>query len=193
MDYSKLPRLSNTPQPTPAPAEEQSEQPTPSAPAQRSKPVVIEMAIGAEIWISLIVGVVLILMNLNFARYLIATVGGREFHTGVDWMQGDKAGQEVGYWELSGHTAMTECSLFLLGLALIFDGVLLMVVASRIQHKTPFVAVALLVTVAATLMNLFTMMVLFKEGIMPLFSIFGAGFGAYMAYYQWRILNSIRA
>src|SRR5688572_2022973 len=129
MDMSKLPRLSQTSKddaPTPVAAEGSSAAPPlpdRNVPDYQSRERGGDYdpgySVGAEVWISVILGIVFIFMGFNFARYVAATMTGKPFHTGVDWTAGEKAGTEVAYFELQGGTAFTESGIFLFGLALI--------------------------------------------------------------------------
>src|SRR5688572_15418860 len=115
MDLSKLPRLSETPPTPPGPADvPPARQDAPSTPGHsaappRTPPVIpgeihpdytIEYrpAIGAEIWISAVIGLIFIMMGWTFARYLVATATGKPFPTNVTWVEGEKAGTEVSYF-----------------------------------------------------------------------------------------------
>src|SRR5690554_1263458 len=112
MDYSKLPKLSSTPPPPP-----------PASPPPPGNAAPITAGIGAEVWISAIVGIVLMLLGRSFGAWAITTLTGGTYETGVNWISGPLAGQPVGYWELAGGTAWTDSGIFLLGLALILEAI----------------------------------------------------------------------
>ena len=198
MDMSKLPRLSDTQRehkahaaavgaPEPAPAQPQ----YPSQPPQQV--VYLDRGIGFEIWLSLIFGLIFLFMGWNFARYAIATLGGPPFHTNVTWSMGPKAGQEVEYFELQGGVAYTQAGMFLFGLALLLEAIAMLAAHSGVPFKRGLVAFALLVTVLATLFNLFVAIKMFGMGIFPLMSAIAVAFGGYIAAYEWRMLQALNA
>src|SRR2546430_1510338 len=103
MDVSKLPRLSETKPPEPAPPspdpQAQSNSPSP-APPRTVDYGSDRVAIGAEIWFGLIIGLILMLYTAQFGKYLIATATGHQYHTGVTWTEGPNDGKEVPYPQL---------------------------------------------------------------------------------------------
>src|SRR5439155_8780801 len=110
MDLSKLPKLSESPAPAPPPPD--ADQPiaaAPSAPPNREE---IGTMIGAEVWISLIIGLIFVMLGFNFAKYSFALLTGRQYHTHVDWQSGPKAGNEVAYAELEGDAIWNDSALF---------------------------------------------------------------------------------
>src|SRR4051812_12095286 len=121
MDLSKLPKMSQSP-PPPSPA-----QPDPVAARPLQQPSVLDTpgSIGAEVWISLVIGVLCLLLGKNFATWGLTTLSGKPYHTTVNWVAGDKAGQEVSYWELQGYTALSDAAIFTYGIALILEGAML--------------------------------------------------------------------
>ena len=196
MDISKLPRMSETSKHAPPleQAEPQMGAATPQpAPVDYRSYDAVRPGVGAEVWLSLIIGLILIMVGWRFARWAIASMTGQPFHTNVNWMAGPKAGQEVSYFELEGFTAWTETALFLFGVALVLEAAMLAVVYSRLGGKVALTAIALLVTVLATALNLIVAIKLLGIGIMPLMSVLAVGFGGYMAVYEWKLLQQLRA
>ena len=196
MDLSKLPRMSETGKHATPP-----DQPEPAVGAASARPAPVDYrsydaarpGVGAEVWLSLIIGLVLVMVGWRFARWALATMTGQPFHTNVNWMAGPKAGQEVSYFELEGFTAWTETALFLFGLALVLEAAMLAVVYSRLGGKVALTASALLVTVLAAALNLIVAVKLLGIGIMPLMSALAVAFGGYMAVYEWMLLQQLRA
>ena len=189
MDINKLPRLSETARHAEAPPPQQHPpDEVPRQPMERVAP-----GIGAEVWISLIIGVILMMVGQSFARYAIARLSGNEFHTRVNWTSGPKAGQEVDYWDLQGYTAWTDTAIFLFGLAMVLEAAMLAVVYSRSGGKIPLTMLALIVTILATALNLWVCFLLFGAGILPLMSGLAVAFGGYIAMYEWRLLHRLRA
>ena len=111
----------------------------------------------------------------------------------MNWTSGPKAGQEVDYFDLEGFTAWTDTAIFLFGLAMVLEAAMLTVVYSRLGGKVALTSVALLVTILATALNLVVCFKLFGAGIMPLMSALAVAFGGYMAVYEWRLLQQLRA
>ena len=207
MDMSKLPRLSQTNKDdAPAPIAGSAAAPPPPAP-DRNVPDYQPRdgyaaadggydpgySVGAEVWISVILGIVFMFMGWNFARYAAATLTGRTFHTNVNWTEGEKAGQEVAYYDLQGGTAHTESGLFLFGLALVLEALAMLAAHAGAPGRRALVGFALLVTLAATGYNLFVVVRLFGMGITPLMSVIAVAVGGYMATYQWRLLKQVSA
>lgn len=189
MDLSKLPKLSDTPRPAAQPDPTPADKP---ADTYAAAPVPSRPGAGAEAWLSIVLGILLILMNIRFANYVFATLTGSEFHTNVNWTSGELAGQEVKYWDLQGLTAWTECALFLFGLAMVFEGLVLLLICSQRQPRASAIALALLITVAATALNLIVSVRLFALGVLPLMSGLAVAFGGYIAAYEWGLFKLFR-
>src|SRR5437762_13437465 len=133
MDLSKLPKLSESPAPAEAPAPPTASSASPAVDyAHRPD---IGTSIGAEVWISLIIGLIFIMMGFNFARYVFATASGKTYHTNIQWTDGPKAGTEVAYPELSGDVIWNDSALFLFGVALLLEAVVLFVAGTRLMVK----------------------------------------------------------
>lgn len=180
MDFSQLPKMSNTPKPSQSVDKKEIEaeetQASPAAPREarpKNVPLDYEMYDGsfgfASVWISLVLGLILLMLGANFGRWAAATLSGKEFQTGVQWTDaaGERAGKMVGYFELQGGTAWSDAGLFLMGAALLIDAVL---IALYYQRKKPSVALllfAIFFTGAAMVLNLFVAVHLFSMGILP--------------------------
>lgn len=172
MDFSQLPKMSDTPKP-PAP-------PKPDAPNEPRRAAVpldytqAPSSVGfgfASVWISLIVGVILLMLGGNFGRWATARLTGHPFPTGVNWTTGDLAGQPVEYFELQGGTAWSEAGLFLMGVALLLDAVLLF---SYLRGRFPspnWLRAAILFVGAAMALNILVAFKLFGMGILPLMTV----------------------
>jgi len=186
MDLSKLPKLSETPKPQPDP-----EPPQPNQPPidYRADLAYVDAGAGGMVWISLILGALCLMLGRRFPSYVLAKLSGREFHTQVNWVSGPQAGQEVGYWNLSGSTALTETSIFFFGLALVLEALALWFISSKIGGKKIVLVISLIVVVVATVLNLFTAVRVMGDGTVPLMSGLAAALGGYMAMYQWKLLR----
>jgi hypothetical protein len=203
MDLSKLPRLSQSDAPPPqsgAPADpsapvnyEAAERPPQAAPPgtprlnYEDRPAA---GTGAEIWISLAIGLILMFWAARFGTYLISLITHEAFHTGVPWIAGPKAGQEVAYWELEGFTAWTEASLWLFGLTLVFDALILYAAGGK---RAWLVVVGFALTLGVCAFNAFVCAKIFNAGVTPLMSLMALAFGIYMAIYQWGLLKDVLA
>jgi hypothetical protein len=149
----------------------------------------IQPGVGAEVWVAAIVGIIVMLMGMSFAKWSIARLTGNPHHTNVTWQVGEKAGQEVDYWELEGHVAFQDAAIFLFGLAMVLEAIVLVVIHSRVRPKLPLLALALFITFVATVMNLLVSIKLFSAGLLPLLSLLCVGFGGYIIAYEWRLFQ----
>jgi hypothetical protein len=187
MDLSKLPKMSQSPPPPPPPE-------TPAQPAMGRDYYSREIpasGVGAEVWISAILGVICILIGRNFPTYLFTTMVGHEYHTGVNWVAGVNEGKEVAYPQLEGNPMLNDAAISSFGVALILEAALLSIVFTAFRFKRLVVMIALAVTAIATGFNLFVAVKLLGGGITPIFSLLAVAFGGYMATYEWRILRMI--
>jgi hypothetical protein len=192
MDVSKLPRLSKS-DPPPDNGTPPGEVP-PAQQAERldyARPLAPDVGFAGTIWISLIVGLLLLYMGQNFAKWGIATLRGGTYRTNVEWTAGQKAGQPVAYWELQGFTALSDAAVFLFGLAMVLEAVALLYVHSRLRGKAGVLTVALVIAVLATVFNLYVAARLFAFGL-PLLPILAVAFGGYIVMYQWKLLQLLR-
>jgi hypothetical protein len=147
--------------------------------------------LGAEVWISAILGIVFMLMGKAFGLYLFAKLTGRAYHTGWEWPQGHPlAGQEVPYPELQGFVMLTDASLFLFGLALAFEALVLVASASSRGLRRPLIMLAFAVTVIAVAFNLYACGKLLSNGITPIISLLATAFGVYIGMYEWALLKA---
>lgn len=187
MDLSKLPKMSHTPPPPP-------QQPADASPppVRAAEVVVPDVGFAGTIWISLIIGVLLMALGWRFAGYLAARAAGRPFPTGVTWASGPKAGQAVEYFELEGFPAWTESGLFIFGVALILEAAALTVVHSRMGGKVAAVTVALVIALGATIYNVVVAAKFMRAGIAPLTSGLAVAFGGFSAMYLWKLRDVLR-
>lgn len=183
MDFSQLPKMSDTPKPPPP----ENDEPTETAPSRPRDPSAVasaQPAINASmdggfgfgfasVWISLILGFILLMLGANFGRWATATLAGKPFNTGVEWSAaaGDKAGQMVGYFDLQGGTAWSETGLFLMGIALLLDAMLMFVYFRRGAPSKALVLGAIFFTGLALAINVLVAIKLFGMGILPLITM----------------------
>ena len=190
MDFSQLPKMSKTP-PVPANAD--------GVPAEAAEaavddhPPVAQEAVATSprsarhvpayqhydaspfglsaVWISLICGLLCLMFGMNFIRWAGATLSGQTFNTNVTWNVGERAGQPVSYFELTGGTAWTETGLFLMGIALLLDAGLMLIAYRGGVPNRRLVMLAVVITGAAMLLNIAVAFYVFGMGILPFTSI----------------------
>jgi hypothetical protein len=193
MDISKLPKLSDTQsQPPPPDALQGDRAPVASDPL----PVLMyrQPGLGVDIWISVIVGILLLMMGRDFGRYAVAKITHQPFHTGVLWEDDTpKAGQEKDYFDLTGYTALSDMGIFLFGAMLLFEAAAKTV---AVLLKTGPLAIlslslALLLTLVATIINLYACIKLFDFGITPIISGLAVAFGGWILYDEWQTISLI--
>lgn len=179
MDLSKLPRLSKTE--TPASNDTTPTEPVPEAPptARPLPPQEPRTGHGPEAWISLVIGAFLLFMYPRFLQWASSCL----FHTHFDeFMLDDKI---VPYQTLP--EFWMDLGPVLFGIVLLLDGLVLL----AMRHRG-LVALAFGLTVLATLYNLGYMVLSFgKYGFAPI-SFLATAFGAYIAWFQWRLLKEGR-
>ena len=167
-----------------------------AAPPQRDFYVPRDAGVGAEVWLSAIIGAFLMLVGKSFGGWLIATLTGQQYNTGIMWAAGNDRGfpegQPVSYWDLDGYTALTDSAIFLFGLAMVLEAVVLALMNTGFRRKVALITVALLVTVLATAYNLFVAVKLLAAGALPLWSLLAVAFGGYIAIFEWRLLQQLR-
>ena len=193
MDLSKLPKLSQTPSPTTPSAtpENPVAEPVPVQPIPAYR-VPDPMFSGGEIWFNLVVGIIFMLLGRGFGGYAIAKITHQPHHTGQEWREGPKAGQEVDYPELEGNVFASESAMFLFGLAVALDAGLRVVIDRGTSWSRPLAYLAFGIIVAATVYNLYVVGVLLKRNTMPFISLMAVAFGGYIAIYQWRLIWSFK-
>lgn len=190
MDLSQLPKLSGRKpdaQPASASAEPQPAD-VPEAHAVSASAPPVGLGVG-EVWLSLFVGLVLMFIGQEFARWLIATIMGRTYDTGVEWITPDKSGQMVPYWQLQGHAALSDSAIFLFGFAMIAEGVLLGFTRLMPARWRALVMTSLVIAVVVTLYNAVVLLVMLSDGYTPLAPLLAVGFGGWMVMTQASLLR----
>jgi hypothetical protein len=150
--------------------------------------------VGADVWVSLIIGLLFIFMGLNFGKFLVAKLSGQPFHTGVNWTQGplaDSPNPEVAYFDLQGFTAWSDMGVFLFGLVLLLEAAAKAAIAIRPGNTSRFILfLAVLLTLATVLLNLFVCYRLMSIQVTPLISGLAVAFGGWILFDEWRMLKS---
>jgi hypothetical protein len=171
MDLSKLPKLSQTPKPPEENPPQQSE-----PPGQRTgDPRVARMMAGPEAWIGLAIGLILLLMQQRFLGFVFR----RDIGTFLD-----EKGQTIAYTQTI--FFLNDVGLAVFGVALMLDGVLLL------AAKPWSVALGLVVTVIACVLNLYTVVRLYSGYGLQVLPALAVAFGVYTAMFQWKVMLSLR-
>jgi hypothetical protein len=167
--------------------------PTNPAALDYNSPIRADAGIGAEVWLSAIIGVVLMLMGRSFGGYLLASLTGQTYNTNTTWSVGPKAGQPVDYWELEGFTALSDSAIWLFGFAMVLEAIVLAVVNTRFKAKVGLLWFALFVTVLVAVYNLVVAIKIMSAGYAPpIMSLLAVAFGGYIAVFEWRLLQQLR-
>jgi hypothetical protein len=176
MDMSKLPRLSETQRQQQAEAAA-ADAPMPE-PMRAAAPVPAER-VGPDAWISIAIGVLLLLMNSRLWQYFL-------FRSRFTWTFQDPQGnpleypQTVFFW---GDLAMVSFAI-----VLIVEGLVL-----ALARRPAMIAAAMALTVVATLLNLGYVVTMLGTGYgLQFMSALAVAFGVYIAMNQWRMLSYLR-
>jgi hypothetical protein len=194
MDLSKLPKLSDT----------KSHQATGESPAAepigsvlRPVPVVTyrQPGVGVDIWISLIIGLLLLMLGGRFGSYAVAKISHSPYHTGLTWDSDGpegKAGDEIEYFSLPSYTALSEMGLFFFGAMLLFEaGAKTVLVLKPGRLGRIALGLALLTTAAAVLLNLYAAIKMYNIGIIPTLSMLAVAFGGWVLFDEIATLKAV--
>jgi hypothetical protein len=140
-----------------------------------------EPGVGAEVWISVAIGALLLLMQPRLLQFLSHMAFGTFFAPYID----SQTGAEVRY------TAQldfwSDLGITLFAFVLIIEGL-----ALSFARRRGVVMMALGLTVITTAYNLGYLVLTFSSGI-AILSAFAVAFGVYIAIFEWRMLQSTRA
>lgn len=179
MDMSKLPKLSQTP---PSAANVESthppgENPPRSIEYERRGPEPVSIA---EIWISIFVGLILLVMYPTMMKYISSRLFGTTFDP-ILLTDGSTVPYPKFYpWFWS------DLSITAFAFVLLFEGI-----ALAMMRKRWLVMLAFGLTVVATLLNLGYVIATVTTYGPPTVSLLAVAFGGYIAIYQWRLLRSL--
>ncbi len=203
MDVSKLPKLSDTKgaaeaagvDPSPEAAREGTREGTAAAePAGRNRPR--PPGVGADVWISTVIGLLFVFMGMTFAKFVVAKLTHQPFDTNYTWPDDDpngRAGQPVAYFDLQGYTAWTDMGAFLFGLTLLLEAASKAAITLRPGRASravlAFAAVLTLVTVG---LNLYVCGLMFHYGLTPILSGLAVAFGGWILFDEWAALQATR-
>jgi hypothetical protein len=188
MDLSKLPRLSETNKEPPPASTPELDQPLPAQrlpnvhPAAAYEPRAAEpVAASGDVWISLAVGVVLLLMQPRFLLWVSSRVFGTHFN---EFLKPDGAvvpyPQVPEFWGDLGPT--------LFAFVLILEGITL-----AFSRNRAVLALAFGLTVLATGYNAIYLVMTYSTYGLALLSALAVVFGVYIARYQWTLLKAYAA
>ncbi|HEV8606601.1 MAG TPA: hypothetical protein VGQ99_14600 [Tepidisphaeraceae bacterium] len=165
MDLSKLPKLSETPKP-----------PDNTPPASDPPPPEPTSA-GIEAWLSIAVGLFLLLMYPRFLQWLSHRVLGTHFNPFVD-----ANGNVVPYTSIP--QFWSDLGPVLFGLVFILEGLVMAFI-----RRPALIAICLTLTALATLYNLIYLVASYSRfGLAPI-SFLAVAFGFYICMYQWKYLR----
>ena len=199
MDVSKLPKLSDTraaedaagpPAEVAAPVESAGGGPIP----YRSPPTPRPPMLGADVWISTVIGLLFVFLGLTFAKFALAKLTHQPFDTGVIWSDPDpRAGQPVAYFDLTGYTAWTDMGAFLFGLTLLLEAASKAAVVLRPGTASRgLLASAAVLTGVTVGLNLYACGLLLHAGITPILSGLAVAFGGWILFDEVHTLAATR-
>jgi len=166
MDLSKLPKMSETPRP-PATVE-------PMTTSRKSEAI---PASAAEAWISIAVGVIMLLMYPRFLQWIFSRLFGTNFNEFMLDGAVVPYPQVPEFWSDLGPTSF--------GVVLIIEGLIL-----GLAPKRPLVWFAFVLTVGVVLYNLIYVVTSYSRYGLALISAIAVAFGVYIAMHQWRLLQT---
>jgi hypothetical protein len=175
MDLSKLPKLSQTSQAQQPPTPPETVQPPPIDPP--SPPPAIGLA---EAWISIGLGILLLLVFPNTIHYLSSPTAFQQANPVTD-AQGNVIpyANSVFFW--------TDLGVTVFAVALILEGIIL----AAARKMAPLMA-AFCVTIVAALFNVFVVAHAYSIIGFPIVCGLGVVVLVYMAMTQWRLIAALR-
>jgi hypothetical protein len=187
MDFSKLPKLSESPAP-PGGSQSQSQSQSPVS-TSYATPVVATRAsryeYGLDAFIALVVGGIFLMLGMRFMRYLL----GSPIDTGYVWPSSHPlANQPVAYWDLETAPAWGEMGFFVLGAASILSALLLLVATMSPRLRRPLLMFAIFLGVVGAGANVVAVIMQMKANIQPLISMIAILVGGMLAFFYGRHL-----
>ncbi len=149
-----------------------------------------DVGMGGEAWLSAIIGLVFIFLGRTFGAFLIAKLTGHAFHTEVLWPSGENAGSEVDYFSLQGFQAISDMGIFLFGVVLLLEALVLTVQSMSGRRRPILLMAAVGVTFFTTVFNIYVVVKLMSVGVTPLVSLLAIAFGGYIGFIEWKMLQS---
>jgi uncharacterized membrane protein YuzA (DUF378 family) len=142
--------------------------PPPSAPVQFQHKAPID---SFRLLLSAVFAVIFLGMGARAIQFLVATVSGKDFPTGLQWTDG----RPVKYFEIQGFAAITEIGLCIVGLVLLLD------VLATIVRRRPLSRVVMVLAGFAIAWNLFVCFKCFTAtpSLFPIVSIVAAAIAGF--------------
>jgi hypothetical protein len=183
VDLSKLPRLSNSEKPhasaptqPPVPAQQPAaSQPIPQAASYDSAP---PRGFSGEAWLTLAVGIILLLMFPRFPQWGSSVV----FHTHFNQYVDADGVTIIPYTQVHDFWPDLGCTLF--GVVLIIEGL-----AMGLAKHPLVLWIALALTILATGYNLVYLIVSFSQFGLAVVSALAVAFGIYLIAIHWQLLR----
>jgi hypothetical protein len=177
VDFSKLPKLSETKPDAPA-----VEPPAPPRPVDYGKEPPRDLLKGGEIWISILIGIVFIYLGARPLEYLFTRSHPEKF----TWTFDDGNGNALNYPQTI--FFLPDLGVCALGIVLIFDGLQML-----LARSVKFAIGALILTAAVTLLNVVALAVEFQNGSgFQLLTFLSIILGGYTAIYQTNAVRQLR-
>ena len=154
-------------------------------------------ALGADVWISTVLGLLFVFLGMTFAKFVVAKLTHHAFDTGYVWPDDDtsgRAGQPVAYFDLQGYSAWTDMGVFLFGLTLLFEAASKAAVVLRPSTASRgLLGLAILLTLATVALNVVAAGLLLHYGVTPILSGLAVAFGGWILFDEWSTLQASRA
>lgn len=149
-------------------------------------------SLGMHAFVALIVALIFLFVGKPFGQYLWASMRHQPFPTGVTWTSGPKAGQEVAYFELLNHTALSDAGLFCFGVAMLVQALAMLLGTMWWRRRTAIVWLATILVGTAVLLNVGVILLLFSAGIQPLMSLLVVLLGGVDVYVNLQVIREMR-
>lgn len=162
MDLSKLPKLSQNDQPPP---------PRPPEP----RPVTPMPSAGPEAWLSIAIGVIVLLIFPRFLQWFSSRLFGTNFN---EFILPD--GTVVPYQHV--HEFLADLASITFGFMMIIDGIALALANRSLTWAAFFI------TLAITVFNLIYVVATYSQGL-AIVSAIAVVYGVYTSWQQWKMLQ----
>ncbi len=188
MDLSKLPKLSQSPEPPPS-----STDPAPPA-AKRVVPRLSIADLGLDILVFVALGAIFMMLGPSFGGWLIAKIRGVPYETGVVWSPGTpKENQPVELFELSGGTGWLYMGLWTLGACLVVSALLMLLMLVLPRLTKSLLLFTILFCVGGAIANVVAIIMQVQAGYtQPILSVVGVLAGGMCAFFPGRHLMDMR-
>jgi hypothetical protein len=182
MDLSKLPRLSETDKhsPPPTPPSVAQRDPIPAQPGIDYRPVEKLETSAAEAWLSIAIGVIMLLVYPRFLQWVSSRIFGTHFNEFTLSGAVVPYPQVPEFWGDLGPTSFA--------FVLVFEGLVLAFACRR-----SLVWMAFVLTVLVTAFNLIYVVASYSTYGLAIISAVAVVFGVYIAMHQWKVLQILRA